>query len=421
MGHDGHYYQADDMPRTNSGFHIREIDGDPTTIRARGQDIEQLGEMMRSAARTLQLFADGTVGKGASFQAIRDQASEVHSDLAIAGDRYAPSGSALIAYANALRTAQSSTNGVAVAARSAWDEVNAASRRLSSAEYEQDQYDIETRYEDDPTRTRPDTSAEQASFDNALGAFETYRTQYDAPAVTWERAYDTALTELEDTNENGVSDGFWDDAMPFIEGALTVLMWVGIALVIVAFVFTGPIALIAGALAAVAGVLSLLGEVARLMNGRGSVQEVVLAGVGIIPFGKFAKLGRLADFAADGARFPRLTGGVRLAFSEYTDGIKGIKAIDGALARRFPDVWDITRHGTNTRNLLFRPWFTPRAIVETTDLVGSWRGGWQALAGFAPGTAPQTLTESLLGTAEAYKQTVLPGISAAQSFGVGRG
>lgn len=401
MTENSYIYSREEMPRTPGSREIVKIAGDPVAIDRRGQEIVALGEKMSRAARTLELFADGTIGEGQSFDSVREQAREVHADLATAAQRYTPSGEALVDYAGALSTVQSETDGLVDRAAAAWAEVNSASRVLSSAESELWQFDWDQDHDQDPEGERPSTASEQHAFDEKVSDFDAYLRQYDAPVATWETAYDTALGKLEQTNADGITDGFWDNMMPFIEGLLKVLTVVCVILIIAAFVLTGPLAAIAAALAVVVGVVSLLGEIARLHTGRGSWGEVALAAIGVFPFGKLAKLGKLAEFASAGSRFPRLTGGIRLLGSEFTEARAGFRVLDDILASKLNlNLFDF---GLNTRNML-RFFNAPRVAWEAKAFTGSWGNGWRALAGFAPGTMPQTLGQALAGTAQGYAQ-----------------
>lgn len=389
MTENSYIYSQEEMPSTVGGRTVRHIDGDPGTITTEAGEIEELGNKMARAAATLQLFADGTVGRGKSFEAIREQAKEVHEDLTTASRRYRPSGAALATYATALSAVQSSTGWRVDGANRTWPDVRDASNALNSAENEQDEFDRDEDPAVPSTETRPSTTGAQGTFDSAVETWESYWGAYDAPVETWESAYDTACASLEHTNENGVSDGFWDNAMPFVEAMLDVLLVVGIILLVVAFVVTGPLALLAGVLAAVAGVLSLLGEIAKLNAGRGDWGSVALAAVGIIPFGKLAKLASLADFAQVGARFPRLSGALRLGGSEFVD-LHG--TLNTFLTSRIPNLF--SAHGLNSQNLM-RVVNMPAFLSQGNELVGGWRAGWNALAG-----NPTNIPEALGGSAD---------------------
>lgn len=382
-------YSREEMPSTPGRRRVRKIEGDPGAISARAADIESLGDKMARAAATLERFADGTVGRGESFEAVREQAKEVYEDLQTAARRYRPSGTALAAYATALSTVQADSDWRVDGANRTWPEVNEASRALSAAESDQHEFDTQERLHPDveQTGTRPSTAGAQAAFDAAVSSWEAYWGTYDAPVETWESAYDTAVNSLERTNADGVSDSFWDNSMPFVEAMLDVLLVVGVILLVVAFLVTGPLALLAGVLAAVAGVLSLLGEIAKLNAGRGDWQSVALAAVGIIPFGKLAKLGDLAQFAGAGARFPRLSGAFRLGGSEFADLHTSLNQF---LTRRIPDLFTV--HGLNSQNLM-RVVNMPAYLAQGNRWVGGWRAGWNALAG-----NPTNLPEALGGS-----------------------
>lgn len=416
MTENSYLFAREQMPRTPGSREVIKIVGDPSTITRRGTDIVELGDMMSRAARTLELFANGTIGKGESFDSVRDQASEVHGDLATAAKRYGPSGDALVAYASALSTVQAATDALVDQAAAAWSEVNEASHALGQASSAQSTYDFEANHDQDPAGDRPSTAAQQQAFDARVGDFQSYLNQYDAPVEVWESAYDTALQKLEKTTADGISDGFWDNAMPFIEGLLKVLTVVCVILIIAAFVLTGPLAAIAAALAVVVGVVSLLGELARLHTGRGSWGEVALAAIGVFPFGKLAKLGNLADFAAVGSKFPRLTGSIRLIGSEFSDARAGFKALDGLLEQKLN--LRLFDYGLNTRNML-RGLYGPSLAWEAKAFTGSLGNGWRALAGFAPGSMPQTLGQALAGSAQAYAQGLvgLMGIKSIAGWG----
>lgn len=392
-------YRQQHMPWTNGGRAVRTIAGSPIGIEQRASDIESLGEKMARAALTLELFADGTVGKGRSFEAIREQAQEVHDDLTVAAKRYLPSGEALAAYAKALRTVQDETDGRVAGAERTWEEVRAASIALDGAAYDQREWDRNEDREVEQAGERPSSAAEQTAFDTAVSDWEFYWGAYDAPAETWETAYETACSSLEKANADGVRDSFWDNAMPFVEAMLTVLMWVGVALLVVAFFVTGPLALLAGVLAAVAGVLSLLGEIAKLNAGRGDWGSVALAVVGIVPFGKLAKV---MDFVQPGA-LGKLTTPFRIAaddFAQYGSKLDDfVKTKVDNLFDVFDDAGNIvsrTPHGLNSQNLM-RMLYTPQFLASGNSWVGSVRGGWMALAG-----NPTNAIEAIGGSLDAY-------------------
>jgi hypothetical protein len=381
-------YSRADMPHTPGGREVRSIDGSPSSIAAHATAIEDLGQKMASAALTLELFADGTVGKGESFEAIREQAKKVHADLSTAAKRYRPSGEALAAYGRSLETAQGATGWRVSGAERTWEEVRAASLALGGAAAEKREWERNERNDVEQIGTAPSDASEQAAFDAAVEDWEYYWSGFDAPTETWEGAYEAACSGLEKVNEDGVSDSFWDNSMPFVEAMLAVLLWVGIALLVVAFFITGPLALLAGVLAAVAGVLSLLGEIAKLNAGRGDWGSVALAAVSIIPFGKLAKF---ATFVNPG-KFPRIAAVFRIGGDDFAQ--YGGK-LDDFLRTRIPDLFS-GAHGLNSQNLM-RMLYTPRFLTTDFGWTGGLAAGWRALAG-----NPTTAGQAIGGAADAY-------------------
>ena len=124
--------------------------------------------------------------------------------------------------------------------------------------------------------------------DNAYEAWQAEASRYDTPYDTWDDAYEAAVSGLRKANDDGVKDSFWDNALPFIEGALQVLAVVGLILAVAALIIGGPIL---AALAAVAALLTLAFTIWKVAAGRGNGWDIVVAAIGVIPFGRLAKLG----------------------------------------------------------------------------------------------------------------------------------
>ncbi|MGH3352761.1 MAG: hypothetical protein ACRDPS_18995 [Nocardioides sp.] len=384
-------YRQPSMPDTHGGRELLKVEGDAGGIGIRATSIIDLGEKMSTAADTLQLFADGDLGKGDSLEKIREQAKEVYGDLRTAGKRYSPSGEALKLYGQALETVQDETDSLVTNANTAWESVNTTSYALLEVEQSQEQHDQEAENkpagegDGEAAAQRPDSSAEQAAFDSAVGDWESYWGSYDAPVSTWEDAYETARDDLEEVNENGVEDGFWDNAMPFVEGALKVLQVIGFIALIIAICFTGPFAALAAVIGVIAGVLTLALEASKFLADRGSGRGMALAILGVVPFGKFASLGKLAD-GLSSLKFSRLTGSAR-AWGQ---------GLDSAAIRRFGiDGADwMTRHGLNTRNMLRGFTLVREGGRNSRSEIA------HALCGFNPGSVPGSLAEALTGTAQ---------------------
>ncbi|MEU0317238.1 hypothetical protein [Nocardioides sp. NPDC006273] len=397
-------YRRLSMPDTYGGRELLKVDGDAGVISTRAAAIIDLGEKMSTAADTLQLFADGDLGIGDSLEKIREQAKEVYADLRTAGERYSPSGEALKSYGQALETVQDETDSLVTNAETAWDSVNTTSFALLEVQQAQEQHDQDA--EDKPAgegdgetaAPRPDASGEQAAFDSAVADWQSYWGSYDAPVSTWDNAYETTRDDLEEVNENGVEDGFWDNAMPFIEGALVVLQVIGFVAVILAICLTGPLAALAAVIGIIAGVLMVALEASKFLADRGSGTGMALALLGVVPFGKLASLGKLAD-GLSSLKFSKLAGSAK-AWGRGLDAAAmekfGVRSAD----------W-MTRHGLNTRNMLRGfTLFREGGRNSRSEIA-------HALCGFSPGTVPGSLADALTGTAQGV------GVSISNIVGMG--
>lgn len=323
-------YYREYMRDSPAGHEIVRIAGDPSTVLQRARSIVALGEQMESAALTLARIAGAQEGAGDSLASLKDQAEEVHADLATAGARYSDSGAVLEKYGLALAEAQRVLDPIVQDCLDQWEVVQ--SRAASVDDAEREVVDGDT--------TAADAAA--GRLGSAEDEWDLIAGRYDIPFETWHDAYEAAVSGLEEVNENGVSDGRWDDLLPAIELLVTVLEWAGVALVIAALIVGGPIL---AAIAAVVAVLALLGTIILFAKGRKDGVDLALAIVGVIPFGKLTKFGSAAaDAAAAGSRFPRLTGALNImrGADDVADARAIFRSLDSqaaaAWARGLPDV-----------------------------------------------------------------------------------
>lgn len=252
----------------------------------------------------------------------------------------------------------------------------------------------------DAEAERPDSSAEQAAFDTAVAEWEGYWRNYDAPFETWDDAYAVARDSLEDVNENGVEDGFWDNAMPAIEGLITALQIVGLVALGFALLLTGPITAVLMAVVLVTGLLVLALEASKFLADRGSAKSTALAVAGVLPFGKLAHVGKLVRLEGTGAK---VVGGLRMFGDDLIQGRKALGVIDDLAKSRFgisEAAW-MSHHGLNTRNMLRA--FSGDALFRGMG-VNSYPDVVRGLAGFKPGELPGSLTEGVLGMVQANAQ-----------------
>ncbi|THG30439.1 hypothetical protein E6C70_15525 [Glaciibacter flavus] len=288
-------WQYQNMPDSPKGHEIQKVEGNPDAITTRGHAIAGLGLMMQQSAKTLELLAGGQVGKGDSLDSVKDQAKDVHGDLQKAGERYLPSGDILVKYGHALSETQATLDSVVAECEERWLAVKAKAGAADSA----DTGTPPAPGADDPVK------AAEAEITTAYNHWKDEAEKYDGPYETWWDAYDAAVNGLQDVNDDGVSDGFWDNALPFIEGMVTFLEWAGMVLLVAALIIGGPFIAV---LAVIVAVFTLIGTIVLYAKGRADGRDLAFAIIGVIPFGKFAKLGKLGTLASDGARFQRLSG-----------------------------------------------------------------------------------------------------------------
>jgi hypothetical protein len=332
VGNEAYFHRH--MQDSPEGREIRRLDGDAAAITARGEDIASLGDRMKRAAETLRLIADEQVGEGESLKAVREQAVDVHADLKTAGERYAPSGAALKYYGGRLADIQPRLNQAVTDAEAAWETVRSRAGAVDDAGDVPEDDGGGTTARDQATQTA------ETGLTQARSAWLVHAQAFDREYDSWSSAYEYTRSRLEQANEDGVSDGFWDDAMPFIEGLVTVLEWAAVVLVIAALVIGGPLI---GVIAAVVAVIALLGTIVLALNGRKGWQDVALAALGVIPFGKLGKLLNLTDLAAAGARFPRLSGFRNLFFG--ADDIRSLSTHFSRIDARASAAWNFTSNG----------------------------------------------------------------------------
>lgn len=319
MGNTAYFHNS--MPDSPKGREVERIGDTGAAIVARAGQIESLGERMLRAADTLRLMVDGQVGSGLSLDAVRDQGEEVHADLRKAGERYKPSGTALKAYGQVVAEVAPGLNRAADDCETLWETVRSRAAEVDDAERTPEAPDGGT----DARETA--TAAATSSLATAKEEWEEAARRFDGYYDTWDDAYDDALAGLRGANEDGVQDGFWDDALPFVDGLVKVLEIVGLVLLVAALVVGGPLV---AALATVVAILTLLGTIVLFAKGRKGGKDLTLAIIGVIPFGKFAKFADLGSIASTGSRFPRLSGfrNMMLAGQEFGELRRHLGRID---------------------------------------------------------------------------------------------
>lgn len=367
------------MHTTPENHHeIRSISGEAEDIYDRGVQIESLGHQMIEAARVLTMIKDGAEIRGKSLESIKDSVGDAAADLDQAGKRYKPSGTAIRKYGDVLHDTQQAIDPVIVEAERLWAIYETARAAHFDAQDVPPPDGEPVEGEPDPAKTRQDgIDAAHRAVSAAYEAWKTEARKYDAPFEAWDVAYDTARTSLKDANDDGVKDGFWDDALPAIESLLTVLSYVGAVLAVLAIVIGGPFIAI---LALIVGVVTLALTIIKVAKGRGSGWEIAVAVIGILPFGKLAGIFKGVAKAAPGTRVAAFTRTGKDALGEMA-GLTNVRQM-----RRLTDITSTrgarqVRHGDGSLNqngttrlrqrLAAMEGVTPRSTALERLLVGS--------------------------------------------------
>lgn len=270
------------MDPSPKGRAITTVFGDPDAIMARGSEIEGLGVMMTDSATILKGLADGTDGlEGKAADKLREGVGDVHGTLKEAGELYTPTGPIVRAYGAALAVDQPAINGHVTRCETLWDEWQALPGSVNPRG---------TGGWGQPDADSPEAelqAAEDAAARDAFEAWETEARAFDADYDSWERAFETAASSVDDTLAGKIKDSFWDDLDGFVAGALKVLAVVGLVLAVACLIIGGPIL---AAIAAVVAVATLVLTIYQYCRDDASKLDLALAIVGVIPFGSVGKL-----------------------------------------------------------------------------------------------------------------------------------
>ncbi|KRB36723.1 hypothetical protein [Microbacterium sp. Root180] len=277
---------------TNRQHRVHVIEGDAQGIIDRGREISRLGRQMIGAAGVLRAIADGAgEERGRSIERIRDEVGDAHEELALAGERYKPTGTAMTTYGHALDGVQSKLRPLVLEIEQAKRQLEA---KMSAAQDAQETAEDSSDYDptDSTAQGTHETDRWQAreagiAAGNAKIHFDGLLDDFDDQWNAWDEAYDTALNAIEDATEGNVSDSWTDNIADIVQVIVDVVTVIGLVVTIAALVIGGPIlALIAVALA----VVVLLGTLLLYDAGRASGGDLAWAIVGVLPFGRLGSL-----------------------------------------------------------------------------------------------------------------------------------
>ncbi|GAB2846548.1 hypothetical protein ACFQ0P_04725 [Microbacterium insulae] len=277
---------------TKNQHRVHVIEGDAQGIIDRGREISRLGRQMIGAAGVLSAIADGAEEqKGRSIEKIREEVGDAHEELALAGERYKPTGTAMTTYGHALDGVQSKLRPLVLEIEEAKRQLDA---KIAAAEDAQETAEDSADY--DPTDTTAkgthDADRWQAreagiAAGNAQVYLDGLLEDFDSQWNVWDEAYDAALGAIEDATEGNVSDSWTDNIADIVQIIVDVVTVIGLVVTIAALVIGGPIlALIAVALA----VVVLLGTLILYDAGRATKGDLAWAIVGVLPFGRLGSL-----------------------------------------------------------------------------------------------------------------------------------
>lgn len=362
--------------RSPVGNHeLRQLEGNPEDLWNRGDALVKLGITMDKTATALTDIADSSECKSEGTDKLAEMAGESAADLAQAAVRYQDTGRAIRTYADALGTATSWISGNQAAVEQAERDYQSAADAQERADRELSSLETVWVWESEPSAS--ERSAAQTAAATAATAASSARShrdemwsQFDHTFETWETAYEDAVTGVQKAMDTaGNSDGFWE----VLDNALEVLGWVLLALTVIALVIGAPLAGLLGAIIFGLSLLVVALNALKFFAGRGTLSDLLLAGVGLLPFG----IGKLLSKGA-----PALSTVIRGGRSVVTGVIRG------ALPR--PSLFRPTTWATPFRWLL-APGRARTGLPAPDTLVNPFRA-------IALGDARLVQVQSFLGT-----------------------
>jgi len=334
----------DRTPTAGKHYEILDITGDAYSIEKRGIEIESLGQQMTAAADLLDKIALGAECRGKSLDSIKDAVGDMTGDLRKAGERYTPSGTAILEYARVLDGVQSSLRTLMPRLEQTW-----TTYETTKGQYETDSQlpEPEDGEEDDRT-TASDVTTDRTEWENAAREYEGV---YD----TWWEAYEAARTGIKEANDNGVEDSLLDNALPALELLGDILSYAGIVLAVAACILGGPFILAA----ALVGLAALAVTCLKVAGGRGGALDIVMAAVGVFPFGKAFAAFKLVKLAGPGGRLAALGRGLLdmggdMVGVGWRNGSRLAGVLEnGTLARVLHEGGNLNRNGTRVLRNFF--------------------------------------------------------------------
>ena len=285
------------------GTTLQLIDGNPDDLLRSAKDLITSGEEMERSAARLEDISNGTSDlKSEAIAKLRENAGDVFPELRKAAIRYDGTGQALKKYSYALDRVQgalqmctaeggvdsyTTLNALITDIEDVHQSVQTKRSQEDTAEGAVDDADgflgFSEGTDEEKAEAKSDLTEATAAREEAEEELRELWGKFDGRVSYWEDAYDEAVGEIEDAFKAADNDD------KFLSTLGSVLGWIALGVGIAALFITSPVwGPIASAIAVIAAVAVVAIEVIKLVQGDGDWTSLLIAVVGIIPFGRFA-------------------------------------------------------------------------------------------------------------------------------------
>ncbi len=274
---------------TPIGLAADPVPGDPDLVDEIGRMHLGTADSIDRAATDLIRMLDDRFGQAEAIDAIRGEAEDVAGRIRRAEERYRGVGEAMVAYAPALRTAQTES---ARALQRAIDGQSAAMTAERMADYHQARID-------DPATPPANLAAHQSQLASwvakrrvAGGDIDAAEAELADAVAGRDAAAGAAVNAIRLVESTGdLNDSWWDDVVGFVDEhkatidlIVNIVGWVATAVMVVALFIPG-LNLIVGIVATIAAVITLANAALQFSAGTmGPVEALLNVGLAALTF-----------------------------------------------------------------------------------------------------------------------------------------
>lgn len=286
--------------------------GDEALLRRKALEYGEIANAITRSVNTLKRIKEVGEMKGKAVNALRDSIGSVAADIDKARDRYAGTSSALVTYSYALGHAQDAAGTAISHIHVRLTEASQAHHRAANLN---DQVPTATDGEKADARTAADRAADTAATADA--ELRAAHQEWHAALAIKNDAATVAVSAIKEVvdgkKSNGLNDTLWDDwGKGFVDVLKTVCEIAGFLAIFLSWV---PIlgAVLVG-LAILGALITLIESIVKLVNGQGSITDVIFAAVGVVlaAFG-----GKLAAYLAKLVKVQAITRFARKGSSDF--------------------------------------------------------------------------------------------------------